>query len=165
MASDAQDDIDRLLVESLDEEPQSPAVPFGSCASVQQRALYLLWSLDAELRDALFEVFKGIAGGELGEVSFLAHWGMRFDMVLELEDRAIQTILREVGHEYLAVTLQGASEPIGQAFAQNLSERAWQVIEEDMRFMGPVCLSDVRRARWAILKIALRLRRAGEIDF
>ena len=143
------DDIDRLLAAALDPH-----------ADARTRAIHLLWSLDDELREALFELYEEILAGQPTDLPFPAPWAVPFDTVLELDDHAIQTLLQEVNRDVLIMALQGASAQLLARFARNLSARAWQMTQEDMQCHAPGRSTDVRRARWEILRIALRLEAA-----
>jgi flagellar motor switch protein FliG len=81
-----------------------------------------------------------------------------FDDLLKLEDRAIQEILREVDIKLLARALRGASEEVREKIYNNMSERAVQVLEDEMEAMGPTRLSTVEAAQMEIIKITLELR-------
>jgi flagellar motor switch protein FliG len=90
---------------------------------------------------------------------------LKFDIFLTLDDRAIQRVLREVGFhdQTLAIALKGTDEKIREKIYTNLSERAAQMLMEDMIYIGPVRLIDVEESRERILNIIRRLEKNGEI--
>ena len=88
-----------------------------------------------------------------------------FDEIQNLDDRAIQKILREVETRELAMALKDATDEVQDKIFRNMSERAATMLKEDMEFMGPVRLSDVAEAQSGILSILERLVSAGEIVY
>jgi flagellar motor switch protein FliG len=83
-----------------------------------------------------------------------------FDDLLGLDDRDIQLLLREVQSETLVVALKGAGDALQEKFFRNMSQRAAEMLREDLQARGPVRLSDVEAEQREILRIAHRL--AGE---
>jgi len=86
-----------------------------------------------------------------------------FENVLEIEDRAIQLILREVQSESLIIALKGASEELREKIFKNMSQRAAEMMREDLESKGPVKLSEVEANQKEILKIVRRLSDEGQI--
>lgn len=87
-----------------------------------------------------------------------------FENVLEIEDRGIQLILREVQSESLIVALKGASEELREKIFKNMSQRAAEMMREDLESKGPVRLSEVESNQKEILKIVRRLSDEGQIS-
>lgn len=86
-----------------------------------------------------------------------------FENVLEIDDRGIQLILREVQSESLIVALKGASEELREKIFKNMSQRASEMMREDLESKGPVKLSEVEANQKEILKIVRRLADEGQI--
>jgi flagellar motor switch protein FliG len=86
-----------------------------------------------------------------------------FENVLDVDDRGIQLILREVQSESLIVALKGASEELREKIFKNMSSRAAEMMREDLASKGPVKLSDVEANQKEILKIVKRLSDEGQI--
>jgi flagellar motor switch protein FliG len=86
-----------------------------------------------------------------------------FEDILLVNDKGIQALLKEVDNNELALALKTASEEMKEKIFSNMSERAAQLIREDMEYMGPVRLSDVEAAQQKIVDIVRRLEDAGEI--
>ncbi len=86
-----------------------------------------------------------------------------FEDILTLDNRAIQTVLREVDNNELAVALKNANEDVQKVIFDNLSSRLASMIKEDMEFMGPVRLKDVEDAQQKIVNIIRKLEDSGEI--
>lgn len=86
-----------------------------------------------------------------------------FEDILLVNDKGIQSVLKEVDNEELALALKTASEELREKIFKNMSERASQLIKEDMEFMGPVRVADVEGAQQKIVDIVRRLEDAGEV--
>ena len=86
-----------------------------------------------------------------------------FENVLEINDRDIQLVLREVQSESLIVALKGASEELCEKIFKNMSQRAAEMMREDLESKGPVKLSEVESNQKEILKIVRRLSDEGQI--
>ncbi|MBM7558691.1 flagellar motor switch protein FliG [Marinitoga litoralis] len=86
-----------------------------------------------------------------------------FEDILKLDDRTIQRILREVDTRDLTLSLKGASEELKSKILSNMSQRASQMIQEELEFMGPVRLKDVDEAQQRIVAIIRKLEETGEI--
>lgn len=86
-----------------------------------------------------------------------------FEDILLVNDKGIQSVLKEVDNSELGLALKTASEELKQKIFKNMSERAAQMINEDMQFMGPVRVSDVEQAQQKIVDIVRRLEDSGEI--
>jgi flagellar motor switch protein FliG len=86
-----------------------------------------------------------------------------FEDILLVNDKGIQSVLKEVDNQELGLALKTASEELKQKIFKNMSERAGQLIQEDMQFMGPVKVSDVEAAQQKIVDVVRRLEDSGEI--
>ncbi|MEW6167220.1 MAG: flagellar motor switch protein FliG [Pseudomonadota bacterium] len=86
-----------------------------------------------------------------------------FDDLAEVDDRSIQTLLREVATDALAMALKGADPRVRDKILRNMSKRAAEMLVEDMEARGPAKLSDVEAAQKEILAAARRLADAGTI--
>jgi len=86
-----------------------------------------------------------------------------FDNLIEIEDRGIQLVLREVQSESLIVALKGASEELREKIFKNMSTRAAETLREDLESKGPVRLSEVEAEQKEILKLVRRLADEGQL--
>ncbi|MEO8037371.1 MAG: flagellar motor switch protein FliG [Betaproteobacteria bacterium] len=86
-----------------------------------------------------------------------------FENLLDLDDRGIQLLLREVQSETLIVALKGTSDPLREKIFKNMSTRAAEMLREDLEAKGPVRLSEVESEQKEILKIVRRLTEEGQI--
>jgi len=87
-----------------------------------------------------------------------------FDNLLDVDDRGIQALLREVGSETLALALRGAEPEVSDKILKNMSKRAAEILKDDMEARGPVKLADVEAAQKEIVVIAQRLAEEGTIN-
>ncbi len=86
-----------------------------------------------------------------------------FEDLGKLDPGSVQTLLRAVDKNKLAVALKGASDTLRDLFFANMSERAGKILREDMELMGPVRLKDVDEAQMTMVTIAKDLAQKGEI--
>ncbi|GAA5234010.1 flagellar motor switch protein FliG [Verticiella sediminum] len=86
-----------------------------------------------------------------------------FENLADVEDRGIQLLLKEIDNDALIVALKGAPEPLREKFLRNMSNRAAQMLREDLEGMGPVRLSQVEGEQKKILQAARRLAETGQI--
>src|SRR6478609_7235701 len=86
-----------------------------------------------------------------------------FENILDIDDRGVQTILREVQSESLIVALKGASESLRNKIFKNMSSRAAEMMKEDLEAKGPVRLSEVEEKQKEILQIIRRLADEGQV--
>lgn len=86
-----------------------------------------------------------------------------FENLLDLDDRSVQMLLREVQSDSLVLALKGASEPLREKVFKNMSQRAAEMLREDLESKGPVRLSEVEAEQKEILKIVRRLADEGQI--
>jgi len=86
-----------------------------------------------------------------------------FDNIIDIDDRGIQTMLREVQSESLIVALKGSSQELRDKIFKNMSQRAAEMMREDLESKGPVRLSEVEAQQKEILQIVRRLADEGQI--
>jgi flagellar motor switch protein FliG len=86
-----------------------------------------------------------------------------FEDLINLDDRSIRALLKEVSNDELLVALKTASENLAKKIFGNLSQRAAEMLREDMEVMGPVKVKDVEQAQQNIIKTARRLEEEGKI--
>jgi flagellar motor switch protein FliG len=86
-----------------------------------------------------------------------------FEDLGKLDPGSIQTLLRNVEKDKLALALKGATDSLRDVFFSNMSERAGKILKEDMEAMGPVRLKDVDEAQMRMVNVAKDLANKGEI--
>ncbi|EFJ8088645.1 flagellar motor switch protein FliG [Escherichia coli] len=86
-----------------------------------------------------------------------------FENLVDVDDRSIQRLLQEVDSESLLIALKGAEQPLREKFLRNMSQRAADILRDDLANRGPVRLSQVENEQKAILLIVRRLAETGEM--
>jgi len=86
-----------------------------------------------------------------------------FDNIIDIDDRGIQTVLREVVSETLIVALKGGSMEVRDKILANMSMRAAESLREDLEGRGPMRLSEVEAQQKEILKVVRRLVEEGQV--
>lgn len=113
-------------------------------------------SVEGELMEAIKEVDEDM-GMQIADLMFV------FDNLKEVDDRGIQSLLREVASDVLILALKGAEDDLQDKIFKNMSKRAAELLRDDLEAKGPVRVSEVEAAQKEILTIARRMADAGEI--
>jgi flagellar motor switch protein FliG len=113
--------------------------------------------LDEKILEAIAQIDEPLTG-QIRDLMFV------FDNLAELDDRAIQTVLREVPADKLAVALRGADEKVKEKILKNMSQRAAEMLKEDMEARGPLRLAEVEAAQKEILAIVRKMADEGTIQ-
>ncbi|HEY7776579.1 MAG TPA: FliG C-terminal domain-containing protein, partial [Kineobactrum sp.] len=87
-----------------------------------------------------------------------------FENLLDIDDRGIQVILREVQNEVLVTALKGSDQAVKDKMLKNMSRRAAEMLNEDMEAKGPVRVADVEAAQKEILVAVRSLADQGQIE-
>ena len=86
-----------------------------------------------------------------------------FEDIKKIDDRGVQTILKDVPREQLVLALKTASQEIKDLMFRNVSQRAAEMIKEDLEALGPVKLKDVEKSQQAIVDLVRRLEEEGKV--
>ncbi len=86
-----------------------------------------------------------------------------FNDCLSLDDKSMRETLKEISNEDLTMALRGASEELKTKFFSNMSERAGNMIREELEYMGPTRLADVESAQQSIVRVVRRLEGEGKV--
>ena len=113
--------------------------------------------LESELLDSVRETDEDLAQAIQDQM-------FTFEDVIKLDDRAIQTVLREVAGDGLVIALKGASAEVREKVLKNMSQRAAEGLREDLESRGPVRVSEVEAEQKEILKTVRRLVDEGQIQ-
>jgi flagellar motor switch protein FliG len=113
-------------------------------------------SVETELMDSIKEVDEDL-GVTIQDLMFV------FDNLKAVDDRGIQSLMREVSSEVLILALKGSDDELKEKIFSNMSKRAAELLRDDLEAKGPVKLSEVEGAQKEILIIARRMADAGEI--
>jgi len=132
------------------------AAKMGGLKSAANIMNYLDTNIEGQLMDAIREQDEEMSQ-QIQDLMFV------FDNLIDVDDRGIQAILREVQQEALMKAIKGADEELRNKITGNMSKRAAEMLIDDLEAMGPVRLSEVETAQKEILSVARRLADAGEI--
>src|SRR6202451_1596237 len=149
-------ELDQLVEKQANVAPPAPLRRIGGARTVAN-------ILNAMERDKSGEELGKIekADGEMHqkikELLFV------FDNLMDVDDRGIQALLREVGSDTLAVALRGAEPEVQEKILKNMSKRAAEILKDDMEVRGPVKLTDVEAAQKEIIVITQRMAEEGTI--
>ncbi len=108
-------------------------------------------------------ILAGIAKENPDLASEIKNLMFVFEDVVNLDDRSIQKVLREVDNKELAMALKASSEELKSKILANMSRRAAEMIEEELDYMGPVRLREVEEVQQRIIDIIRRLEEEGQI--
>lgn len=86
-----------------------------------------------------------------------------FEDMINLDDRSIQKVLKEVDNRELALALKAVSEELKSKILSNMSKRAADIVLEELKFMGPVRLREVEESQQKIIEIIRRLEEEGQV--
>jgi len=113
-------------------------------------------SLEGEIMDSIKDADAEL-GQQIQDLMFV------FDNLIDVDDRGIQSLLREVSSDTLILALKGADEGMKEKVFDNMSKRAAEMMRDDLENKGPVRLSEVEGAQKEILAIARRMSESGEL--
>ena len=108
-------------------------------------------------------ILKGIEEYRQGLADEIRQLMFVFDDLVDVDDRGIMAILKEVNNEELLLAMKTSSDELKEKIFRNMSERAAQMMKEDLEVMGPVRLKDVETAQQSIIKVAKKLEGEGKI--
>jgi flagellar motor switch protein FliG len=114
-------------------------------------------SRETELMTAIRSLDEAL-GGRIEDLMFV------FEDLAELDDRGMQTLLREVPSGTLITALKGAEPEVREKIFANMSKRAADMMRDDLEVKGPVRLSEVDAAQKEVLAIARKLSDAGQLS-
>ncbi|TCO81081.1 flagellar motor switch protein FliG [Plasticicumulans lactativorans] len=125
-----------------------------------KRAAEILNLLDSGVEGAIMEKLKVLDEGLAVKIEDLM---VVFEHLLNVDDRGIQNLLREISSETLLIALRGADEGVREKILKNMSKRAAEMMRDDLESMGPVRLIDVEAAQKEIMSVAKRMAEAGDL--
>jgi flagellar motor switch protein FliG len=86
-----------------------------------------------------------------------------FEDLMHIDDQGVRELLKEIRNEELTLALKTAGPDLKNKIFKNLSQRAAQMLQEDISMMGPARLSEVEAAQQSILNVARRLEKEGKL--
>ena len=125
-----------------------------------QSAANILNFMDSSAETGIMEQIQDLdpdLGERLQEMMFV------FDDLIDVDDRGIQSLLREISTDSLVLALKGADERLKEKVFRNLSKRAAEMLQDDLEAKGPVRVSEVEGAQKEILSVAKRMSDEGQL--
>ncbi|HEX9714122.1 MAG TPA: flagellar motor switch protein FliG [Desulfurivibrionaceae bacterium] len=150
-------DVDRVLQDELLSVEGMEGQRLGGVEAVAEILNNADRGLEASILEGIEEQRENLAD-EIRRLMFV------FEDLLSVDDRGIQSILKEVSTDDLKLALKLASEDLKAKIFSCMSSRAVEMLKEDMEIMGPTRVKDVEGAQQSIIKIAKRLEQEGKIQ-
>jgi flagellar motor switch protein FliG len=149
-------ELNEIMEKQFAGQAGAQAAKMGGLKAAADIMNYLDTNVEGQLMDSIREHDEEMAQ-QIQDLMFV------FENLLEVDDRAIQAILREVQQDVLMKALKGADDSLKEKILKNMSKRAAEMLADDLEAMGPVRVSEVETAQKEILSTARRLADAGEI--
>ena len=153
----AMEELNAMVVENLAREDVGNAPSFTGGPKL---AASVLNNLDGEVQSSILETIRQ-QDSDLGES--IENNMFTFEDLLQIDDRAVQTLLAEVSGTVLCTALKGADDVTKDKFFSNMSRRAAEMLADDMETQGPVKVSEVEAAQREVVETTRRLIEAGTI--
>ncbi|QER41627.1 flagellar motor switch protein FliG [Thermodesulfobacterium sp. TA1] len=153
-------EIVKEISDALESELQSVGGALGKKIGGPEKAAEVLSHAGRELED---EILSEIEDENPTLAEEIRKYLFTFEDFLNVDDFAIQTLLREISTDDLKLALKGASPEIREKFFRNMSKRAADLMKEELEMMGPVRISEVEKAQQNIIRIAKKLEQEGKI--
>jgi flagellar motor switch protein FliG len=149
-------ELDEIITRRFEENPEAEITGVGGV----KIAAEILNGVNSDTESLILEKLKEIDAemcDQIQESMFI------FDNLLSVDDRGMQTLLREVSSDKLVIALKGAAPALQEKIFKNMSSRAAELLKDDLAAKGPVRLSEVEMVQKEILTIAYRLSEEGQI--
>ncbi len=150
-------EIDRILQEELLSVEGVEGQRLGGVEVVAEVLNNADRALEASILEGVEEQREELAD-EIRRLMFV------FDDLIGVDDRGVMAILKEVSSDDLKLALKTAAPELRDKIFKNMSQRAVEMLKEDMEMMGPSRIKDVEAAQQSILKIAKRLEQEGKVQ-
>jgi len=149
-------ELNEIMEKQFAGQAGAQAAKMGGLKAAADIMNYLDTNIEGQLMDSIREHDEEMAQ-QIQDLMFV------FENLMDVDDRAIQAILREVQQDVLMKALKGADDNLKEKILKNMSKRAAEMLADDLEAMGPVRVSEVETAQKEILSTARRLADAGEI--
>ena len=150
------DEIETVLDDELKTTGGMASVGLGGIEAVAE----VINNLDKNTETAIMSVIEENDPDLADEIRKLM---FTFDDLINVDDRGIQAILKEINNEDLLLALKSALEEVKEKIYRNMSQRAATMIQDDLEALGPVRLTDIEKAQQGIVKVARKLEEEGKI--
>src|SRR5690554_6087288 len=152
----ALNELNTILEKQFSGSSSTSRTSMGGVKRVADIMNFLDSSIEGSLLESIRELDEDLSA-KIEDLMFV------FDNLADVDDRGIQSLLREVSSDVLVLALKGADDAIKDKIFKNMSKRASELLQDDLEAKGPVRLSEVEAAQKEILTIARRMADAGEI--
>lgn len=149
-------ELNEIMEKQFAGSASAQAAKMGGLKAAASIMNYLDTNIEGQLMDAIRENDEEMSQ-QIQDLMFV------FENLIDIDDRGIQTLLREVSGDLLVKALKGADDNLKEKIFKNMSKRAADTLREDLSTSSPMRLSDVEAAQKEILTIARRLADSGEI--
>lgn len=149
-------ELNEIMEKQFAGQAGTQAAKMGGLKSAADIMNYLDTNIEGQLMDAIREQDEEMSQ-QIQDLMFV------FDNLADVDDRAIQAILREVQQDSLLKAIKGADDELKDKITKNMSKRAAEMLIDDLEALGPVRISEVETAQKEILSVARRLADSGEI--
>lgn len=149
-------ELNEIMEKQFAGQAGAQAAKMGGLKAAADIMNYLDTNIEGQLMDAIREHDEEMSQ-QIQDLMFV------FDNLLDVDDRGIQTILREVQQDILMKAIKGADDALKEKILKNMSKRAAEMLADDLAAMPPIRVSEVEASQKEILSIARRLADAGEI--
>ena len=150
------EEIDQTLEKEISHLTSSEGKKYEGVRTVAD----ILNQMDASAEN---DILQGMEGQKQGLADEIRRLMFIFEDLLQVDDRSLMALLKEINSESLKVALKTASEELKEKIFKNMSERAAQLLKEDLEVMGPARLKDVEAAQQAIIQTAKKLESEGKV--
>ena len=149
-------ELNEIMEKQFAGQAGTQAAKMGGLKSAANIMNYLDTAIEGQLMDAIREQDEEMSQ-QIQDLMFV------FDNLVDVDDKGIQAILREVQQDALLKAIKGADEELKNKIMRNMSKRAAEMLTDDLEALGPVRISEVETAQKEILSVARRLSDSGEI--
>lgn len=149
-------ELDEIMERQFQGNTNVKSSSVGGLKSAAEILNYMESSMESSLMESIKETDAQL-GDKIQDLMFV------FDNLADVDDRGIQSLLREISSDTLITALKGADEAVKEKIFANMSKRASEMLRDDLEAKGPVRLSEVEAAQKEILAVARRMADAGEI--
>lgn len=150
----------RDLDEALQNEFKKSAAVSGKKLGGVEMAAKLMASLDRSTETDILASMEEVDPGMVDEIRNLR---FTFEDILRIDDNGVQIVINEVQSEDLLVSLKTATDELKEKLFSNMSERAAQMLKEDLESLGPMKISEVEKAQQNIISVCKKLEENGKI--
>ncbi|GKW51904.1 MULTISPECIES: flagellar motor switch protein FliG [Pseudoalteromonas] len=149
-------ELNEIMEKQFAGQAGAQAAKMGGLKAAADIMNYLDTNVEGQLMDSIREHDEEMSQ-QIQDLMFV------FENLMDVEDRGIQAILREVQQDVLMKAIKGTDEALKEKILGNMSKRAAELLADDLEAMGPVRISEVEAAQKEILSTARRLADSGEI--